>query len=197
MGRITGVIHPTTVCPGVKPCLSGAAARLALDQPHPRNMDLLRHRADLRRIDLLTLLANPFGAYLLFLYQPYFLGLNVPGVWFGLALAIGSGLGIAGQRYAYLLPKKLGARRGLLLATVAPGPLYPLMAVTTHLAVAVAPFCLQWGAILVAPPLLSGYTNAHIPDGYRATALPWYRLRRDHGPGTRQARPGGRGRRRA
>ncbi len=83
-------------------------------------MGLFRHRADLRRIVLLILLANPFGAYLIFLYQAYFLDLNVPGVWFGLALAIGSGLGIAGQRYAYLLPKKLGARRGLLLATVAP-----------------------------------------------------------------------------
>ncbi len=45
------------------------------------------------------------------------------------------------------------------------------MAVTTYPTVAVALFCLQWGAILVAPPLLSGYTNTHIPDGYRATAL--------------------------
>ncbi len=146
---------------------------------HPRAMiamlldgiGLLRQNPGLRRIVLLALLTQSFGAYLLLLYQAYFLDLEVPGVWFGLALAIGSGLGIAGQRYAYLLPRKLGARRGVLLATIVPGPLYLLMAVTTHPALAVALFCLLWGAILVAPPLLSGYTNALIPDGYRATAL--------------------------
>jgi len=146
---------------------------------HPRAMiamlldgiGLLRQNPGLPRIVLLALLTQSFGAYLLLLYQAYFLDLAVPGVWFGLALAIGSGLGIAGQRYAYLLPRKLGARRGVLLATIVPGPLYLLMAVTTDPALAVALFCLLWGAILAAPPLLSGYTNALIPDGYRATAL--------------------------
>lgn len=132
---------------------------------------LLRHNAALRRIVLLSLLTNPFGAYLLLLYQAYFLDAGVPGVWFGLALTAGSALAIAAQRYAYLIPRTLGPGRGVLLATALPGALYLIMAVTTQPALAVILFCIQWGATFLVGPLFSGYLNAHIPSGYRATAL--------------------------
>lgn len=134
-------------------------------------VQLFRRNRRLRRIVLVYLLTNAFGAHLLVLYQAYFLRAGVPGVWFGLALGLGSALALFGQRWAYLLVRGLGLRRGLFLATALPGALYLALAATSRPAPAVLLFCLQWGAIQIGAPLFAGYLNGHIPDGARATAL--------------------------
>jgi len=119
---------------------------------------LFRANAELRRIVLLYLVTNAFGVYLLVLYHAYFLEAGVPGIWFGVALTVGSVFAVFGQRYASLLPKMLGTRRGVLVATAAPGVLYVLMALTVNPVLAVTLFCLPWGATFVGGALFAGGT---------------------------------------
>jgi MFS family permease len=132
---------------------------------------LLRQNVLLRRIVLLALLTDPFGDYLLNLYQPYFLLSSVSGVWFGIALAGASLLGVAASQYAYLLERRLGVQRAVLLATGLPGLLYLAMALVVHPVFSVLLFCLQGGAMNIKRPLFAAYTNAHIDSRNRATVL--------------------------
>ena len=131
----------------------------------------LRTNAALRRLVLISIATNAFGAHLLIFYQDYFLRSGVPPVWLGLGLSLGSVVAIATQLHAWRLPARLGHRRGLLLATGLPGVLYLLMAVVDHPVLAVALFVLQWGAVQLALPLFSGLFNEHLEDGARATSL--------------------------
>jgi predicted MFS family arabinose efflux permease len=153
-------------------------APIADDGDRPRSRRLLatawaaiRHTPELRRLLLLAIATNAFGAHLLVFYQQYFLETGVPGVWFGLALSLASILVVLGQLHAWRLPAMLGNRRSLALTTGVPGLLYLAMAWNQHPALAVALFVTQWGAIHVSLPLFSGLYNAHLPDHARATGL--------------------------
>ncbi len=126
---------------------------------------------DLRRLMLLSIVTNAFGAHLLVFYQQYFLETGVRGVWLGLALSLASALVVLAQLHAWRLPAMLGNRRSLALATGIPGALYLAMAWNQHPALAVALFIVQWGAIHVSIPMFSGLYNAHLPDDARATGL--------------------------
>ncbi len=131
----------------------------------------IRTNRDLLRIIALSVVTCAFGAHLLVFYQQYFLETGVPGVWFGLGLSLASVVVVLGQLHAWRLPRRLGTRRAMLLATVVPGLLYLAMAWNGHPWLAVVLFIAQWGAIHVSVPLFSGLFNAHLPDEARATGL--------------------------
>ena len=144
----------------------GSAIKLLVD-----GVRLLRGNKPFRRLVLLALATVPFKDYLLNLYQPWFVGAGVPPVWLGLALALSSGLGILGARYAYWLEAHLGAKWSLMLTTSLPGALYLLMAVTLHPAFLVLVFCTLMGSMSLKNPILSGQLNRHIDSRNRATVL--------------------------
>jgi MFS family permease len=149
-------------------------------EPHgrPDSMRLLRvawtevrKNGELRKIILLSVVTNAFGAHLLVFYQQYFIETDVPGIWFGMGLSLASIIVVIGQFYAWKLPVLFGTRRALLIATGVPGVLYVAMAWNTTPWLAVTLFVVQWGAIHVSIPLFSGLFNAHLPDNIRATGL--------------------------
>jgi hypothetical protein len=131
----------------------------------------IRDNRDLRRLLLLSIATNAFGAHLLVFYQQYFLETGVPGLWFGLALSVASVLVVLAQLHAWRLPAMLGNGRSLALTTGIPGLLYLAMAWNQQPALAVVLFIVQWGAIHVSIPIFSGLYNAHLPDSARATGL--------------------------
>ncbi len=124
-----------------------------------------------RRLVLLSLATIPFYDYLLNLYQPRFVEVGVPPIWLGLALALASGLGIFGARYAYLLEVYLGPKLSLLGVTLLPGLLYLILALVAHPAPLVLVFCLLASSMSLKEPLFSGHLNRHIASQNRATVL--------------------------
>lgn len=132
---------------------------------------LLQHNKGLRRLVLLGVLSDPFGFYLIVLYQPYFVRADVPGEWFGYALAIGSLLAMLCDRYGYLLEEGLGLRKGMLLGTALPGLLYLFMALQFEPIGAILIFILQYGTMNAIRPTMRAYINDHVPDAQRATTL--------------------------
>lgn len=143
-----------------------------------RSLDLLatgwrnlKSNKALQRLMLISIVTNAFVAHLLIFYQDYFIRSNVPAIWLGMGLALGSGVAFFTQLHAWRLTVWLGERKALLVATGVPGVLYLLMAVTHHPAIAVVLFVAQWGAVQVAMPLFSGMYNEHIKEGARATSL--------------------------
>lgn len=147
-------------------------------QARPSSMRLLggawravQRNHQLRRIILLSVVTNAFGAHLLVFYQQYFIETGVPGLWFGLGLSLASVTVVVGQFYAWKLPTLLGTHWSLVLATGTPGVLYLAMAWNDSPWLAVSLFVVQWGAIHVSIPLFSGLFNAHLPDSIRATGL--------------------------
>jgi MFS family permease len=131
----------------------------------------LRTNAELQRLVLIAIVTNAFVAHLLIFYQEYFLRSDVSPVWLGLGLSLGSGVAFFTQLHAWRLPKRLGNRRALLIATGLPGVLYLLMALNDHPLLAVVLFVMQWGAVQLSLPLFSGLFNAHLDDRARATSL--------------------------
>jgi MFS family permease len=132
---------------------------------------LLKSNRALRRIVLLYLLATPFINYLLNLYQPYFVEANVLGVWFGIALSMASLLGVLTSRYAYLLERRFGVNKGVLMATCLPGIFYILMATISHSWISIALFVLAYSSMNMQKPIFVDYTNRHIESKSRATVL--------------------------
>jgi hypothetical protein len=131
----------------------------------------LRAIRRLQRLLLLSLAAYPLVNYLLILYQPHFVRVGVPGIWFGLALAIGSLLAALGERSAAGIERRLGTDRALLVVTVAPGALYLLTPLLAQPAPAVALFCMQYGVAAIRRPLFVAAFNAQLANRSRATAL--------------------------
>jgi len=132
---------------------------------------VLHTNTSLRRIVLLMILATPFGEYLVYLYQPYFLQAKVPSIWLGLAYTISSVILFCSSKYAYLIEKKLGMLLSILLATVAPGILYVLMGIIIHPIFSVLMFCLCRGSAGSQLPLFAGYRNTYIESKNRTTVL--------------------------
>jgi len=134
-------------------------------------LSAIRSNPALIRLIAFAIVTHAFGAHLLVFYQQYFLETGVPGVWFGLALSLASGAVVLGQLHAWRLPRLVGTRRAMMLAAGLPGLLYLMMALNGQAWLAVALFVVQWGAMHVSVPLLSGLYNAHLPDTARATSL--------------------------
>jgi MFS family permease len=132
---------------------------------------VVRSNPRLRRLLLLALATNAFGAHLLVFYQDYFLQVGVPGLWFGLALGLGSLVAMLAEFHAWRLPLRLGQRGALVLAAALPGALYLAIAASHQPALAIGLFIVQWGAIHLAGPIYSGAYNAEISGAARATAL--------------------------
>jgi MFS family permease len=152
-------------------------ARHFLDARHG-SIDLIRtgwrtltQSDELRRLVLISIVTNAFGAHLLIFYQDYFLRAGVEPVWLGMGLALGSGVAFFTQLHAWRLPAALGTRNGLIVATGLPGVLYILMAVIDQPMIAVILFIAQWGVVQLAIPLFAGLFNAHLEESARATSL--------------------------
>jgi MFS family permease len=134
-------------------------------------IQLLKTNTSLQRIVLLSVFATPFINYLLNFYQPYFVQSHVPGIWLGIALALASFLGMFSSKYAYLLEKTFGVRRGVLIATLLPGIFYWLMAIITQPWAAILLFVFAYSSMNFQKPLFADYMNRHIESQNRATVL--------------------------
>ena len=137
---------------------------------------LLRRNRSLQHLVLLSLLSTPFLNYFLNLYQPFFIRADVPGLWFGIGLGAASALGILTSRFAFLLEKKLGVRRGVLIATMLPGLFYICMAWVRVNWLSVLLFIFAYGSIQFKKPIFDDYLNRHIASGNRATVLSLFNL---------------------
>jgi MFS family permease len=134
-------------------------------------LTLLRTNTSLQRIVLLSLLATPFIDYFMTFYQPYFVQAKVSGIWFGIALSFASFLGILASKYAYLLEKNIGVKKGVLLAVLLPGIFYFLMATIYHPIFSIILFVLAYASMNLQKPIFADYTNRHIESKNRATVL--------------------------
>ncbi|MBC8077445.1 MAG: MFS transporter [Chloroflexales bacterium] len=180
MARFTLAIVLTVAAVGMGCLLALLVREPARNAEHSRPSSLmllrdgvatLRRNPQLRRLVLLAMLSDPFGFYLIVLYQPYFVQAGVAVGWFGPALAVGSLLAAVADRYAYAFEERLGMRWGLLLATALPGVIYLLMAPVRAPLVAVALFCVQVATMNASRPLLRAYINGHVASEHRATVL--------------------------
>ena len=174
-----------TIVMGALAVTTAAALSFALrEAPHhatrerPQSRDLLvtawqtiRRSAGLRRLIWFAIATNSFGALQLVLYQQEFLDTGVPGVWFGLGLSLASIVVVLASLHAWRLPHLVGTRWATVLAAGLPGLLYLAMAWNGMAWLAVVLFVIQWGAMHLLGPILSGLYNAHIPGTARATTL--------------------------
>ena len=145
---------------------------------HPNSFQLLKegfhlllHNKVFLSLVLLSLFTVPFRNYLINLYPNRFLNADVPSIWLGIGLAIGSGIGILAARYAYWLEEKLGTQPALILSTLLPGLLYFGFALLSTGSLVVITFCLLLGSQSLRSPILSSQINQHISDHNRATVL--------------------------
>jgi hypothetical protein len=95
----------------------------------------------------------------------------VSGYLFGVTLAVASLLGIFTSKYAYLLEKVLGVRKGVMFAVLLPGIFYFLLAVISHSIISIVLVVLAFGSMHVQKPILLDYLNRHIESRNRATVL--------------------------
>lgn len=135
------------------------------------SIKLIRTNQSLKRIVWLGVLTTPFVGYLRNFHPPYFQAAEVPSVWLGLSLGIGGILAALSSKYAYKFEAVFGVAKGMLLATLIPGLVYLLMALTLGPALAVLLFVFNFGFMNVQEPLLADYYNRHIRSEIRATAL--------------------------
>lgn len=132
---------------------------------------LLRDDRAFRRIVLLSIFANSFGWYWIALYQPFLARANVPAVWFGPALALGTLLAAWVNANIERIERRLPRRHALLMLTALPGVLYVLMGFEQGVASALVLFIAQYATMNASAPLISTYANQRIDARYRATAL--------------------------
>jgi MFS family permease len=131
----------------------------------------IRQQPQLRHIVLLSVFTVTFHGVLVALYQPYFVSYELSPFLVGAGLALGGLLAAVVQKYAYVLPKLVGRRAGLMVATVLPGLLYMLLAVVTQTYLVFGVFVLTYAALDLKKPLFSAYQNQYITDRSRATTL--------------------------
>lgn len=150
--------------------LKNTVPHTALNLFKESTVQILKNES-LRKIVYLTLATNPFVQVIGFVFQPYFLSAQVPAKWWGLAMALGNLLAAFLLTRAYIVQKKLGVNRAILLATVAPGLMYLGM----YFVIGPVMSCLWYiglrGVSNLRGPLLSQYTNGHIESYNRATVL--------------------------
>ncbi len=134
-------------------------------------LHLIRTNRSLQRIIVLSLLTTPFINYLLNFYPPYFVKANVSGYFFGITLAVASLTGACASRYAYLLEKLLGVKKGVLLAVISPGLLYFLLSAVYHPILSIVLVVLSYSSMYIQKPIFTDYLNRHIESKNRATVL--------------------------
>ncbi|MBU1975396.1 MAG: MFS transporter [Nanoarchaeota archaeon] len=135
------------------------------------SFNTIRNNNNLKRIILLSIFSSPFMFTLNYLYQPYFKtsGVNISlfGIIFGVSLLLAAVI----QKYAYKLEEKIGMKKSIFIATIAPGILYVIMAISISPFGAILLFILLRGLMGLSEPLFADYKNAHIPSNCRATVL--------------------------
>lgn len=132
---------------------------------------LLRTNPKLRRIALLTILTDPMQYTLLFLYQPYFEAAGTPLPLFGIAAALGAGVGAVSARSAHRFELRFGLRRTFWLAVIAPSAVYLMMAAFERPYLAALLYVAGFGLMQMREPLVATMRNIHIQSYNRVTAL--------------------------
>jgi MFS family permease len=135
---------------------------------------LLRENPKLLRIVAFSVLTVSFA--LGDLSQPYFVQAHVPTIWYGIELALATGLGVLLSLYAFKLEQWFGVEKAALIIAVVPGVFWLLMAYTFGPLGAILLVLLgdAWGSF--RSPILSDYQNRHITGPQRATALSTFSL---------------------
>jgi len=136
-----------------------------------QSFTLIKRNSSLKRIILLGIFTTPFAGYLRNFHPPYFQLTNVAPYWLGLSLGVGGIAATLFSKYAYKIEKLFGVKRGMFLATITPGLLYILMALTIHPVFAVILFISNFGYMSLQDPLFADYYNIHIKSEIRATVL--------------------------
>lgn len=179
-GRITLAIILTAISVAAALGISLLIKEPKLDYVHgeepplkiiKESIKLIRTNRSLKRIILLGVFTTPFVGYLRNFHPPYFQSAGALPVWLGLSLGIGGILAALSSKYAYKFVEFFGVSKGMLLATLIPGLVYLLMAVSLGPALAVLLFIFNFGFMNVQEPLLADYYNRHISSAIRATAL--------------------------
>lgn len=134
-------------------------------------LGLIRKNKVFQQLLWLTVLGSAFLEYLMSLYQPYFVQVGIPAIWFGLAYASGSLLGLVASKYAYLLETIFEPKYSLLLTTALPGLFYLLLGLIVHPVYSVILLVVGWGLMSLREPLLAQHRNEHISSENRATVL--------------------------
>jgi MFS family permease len=131
---------------------------------------LFQHKK-LRKIFLLNLFTVPFSYVLIYLFQPYLQQANVPAALFGVAVFCASVASIAAKMSSYKMQEWFGVEKGTLIATIAPGVAWLLMALIFDPVLSFAMYILCDAIGNLRDPIFSDYTNRHIESHNRATVI--------------------------
>ena len=132
---------------------------------------LLRTEAELRHVTLLSVFTAPLTVVLAYGWQPYLQSARVPDALFGVALGLASAASVLANLVAHRLEARLGVRRAMTVAILAPALLWAAMAATTHPALALGGYVLTQGTAALRGPVFASATNPLIPSRMRATVL--------------------------
>lgn len=81
------------------------------------------------------------------------------------------GLNYVQSKYAYLLEKTCGVRKGILIATLFPGIFYLLMATISSSWISILLFIAAYSSMNLQKPIFADYINRHTESKNRATVL--------------------------
>lgn len=104
-------------------------------------------------------------------YQPHFATNNVPSIWVGVALSLGTLLSVVATRNVYLLEKYFTLEKILLILNVTLGAAYILMAFLLHPIFLVGLYILMNGLFNLQTPIVSDYINTRTKSSIRTTVL--------------------------
>jgi predicted MFS family arabinose efflux permease len=122
-----------------------------------RALRLLRSEPELRQVALLSVFTPPLAVVLAYGWQPYLQSAHVPAALFGVALSLASAASVAANLVAHRLEARMGARRAMTLAILAPALLWAAMAATTNPALALVDVDLALGFAACAVSILAGW----------------------------------------
>lgn len=104
-------------------------------------------------------------------YQPHFATNNVPSIWVGFALSLGTLLSVVATRNVHLLEKYFTLEKILLILNVTLGAAYILMAFLLHPIFLVGLYILMNGLFNLQAPVVSDYINTRTKSSIRTTVL--------------------------
>ncbi len=122
-------------------------------------------------LTIVTILTLSGEWFLLSVYPAYFQTHNVPLIWIGLTLSIGTFVNIIFSRYIYLLEKWLPIEKILLIINLTIGLAYLSMAIFVNPIFLIGIYILMNGIMNIEAPIISDYINSHTPSKIRATVL--------------------------
>lgn len=136
-----------------------------------RSMTLLRTNSTLFHLTIIGMLTITGDYFLYSVYQPAFQSANVPALWFGAALSIGSIVNMVLTRYVYLLERYFTLEKIILTVNVTIALGYLGMAVTQSPVMMVVAFLVAQSLFGLEDPVVSDYVNERTDSEIRSTVL--------------------------